>query len=270
MPPLAPGHDSAALARRSRSAGPLGRPARLPPEHQPQECDRHEAATPHGPPGPRAILADPAVLLDDRDIMRVLVAANDRALGPNIVDMRGIAMDRLRQRLDRLEDTHRSVIAAAYDNIAGTAQVHRAVLRLLEPERFETFLRDLGGRGRGDPARRFAPPRDRGRRRGRRRRHRPARRRPRARAAGLRGRLPARPAAAAPPRAVALRPVGARLGPRRRHPVRGLPRGSTSARTSGCSRWASRDERHFLPQHGTDLLAFLGAAAERALRRFLG
>jgi hypothetical protein len=32
----------------------------------------------------------------------------------------------------------------------------------------------------------------------------------------------------------------------------------------------SRDERHFLPQHGTDLLAFLGGAAERALRRFLG
>ena len=32
----------------------------------------------------------------------------------------------------------------------------------------------------------------------------------------------------------------------------------------------SRDERHFQPQHGTDLLAFLGAVTERALRRFLG
>jgi uncharacterized protein YigA (DUF484 family) len=32
----------------------------------------------------------------------------------------------------------------------------------------------------------------------------------------------------------------------------------------------SRDERHFLPQHGTDLLAFLGGATARALRRFLG
>ncbi|NHX27313.1 DUF484 family protein, partial [Escherichia coli] len=46
---------------------------------------------------------------------------------------------------ERLEDTHRSVIAAAYDNLAGTNQVHRAVLALLEPLDFETFLRKLGG-----------------------------------------------------------------------------------------------------------------------------
>jgi hypothetical protein len=32
----------------------------------------------------------------------------------------------------------------------------------------------------------------------------------------------------------------------------------------------SREDRHFQPQHGTDLLAFLGGATERALRRFLG
>ena len=66
-------------------------------------------------------------------------------MGGNIVDLRGIAMDRLEARLDRLEDTHRSVIAAAYENLAGTNQVHRAILRLLDPIEFETFLRDLGG-----------------------------------------------------------------------------------------------------------------------------
>ena len=91
------------------------------------------------------IMADPAVVLDDQDIMRALVAANERAMGHNIVDLRGLAMERLESRLDRLEDTHRSVIAAAYDNLAGTNQVHRAILRLLEPTRFEAFLRDLGG-----------------------------------------------------------------------------------------------------------------------------
>jgi uncharacterized protein len=54
-------------------------------------------------------------------------------MGANIVDLRGIAMERLEARLDRLEDTHRSVIAAAYENLAGTNQVHRAILRMLDP-----------------------------------------------------------------------------------------------------------------------------------------
>jgi len=91
------------------------------------------------------IIADPAVLLEDKDIMRALVAANEKSMGNNIVDLRGIAMERLEARLDRLEDTHRSVIAAAYENLAGTNQVHRAILRLLDATQFEVFLRDLGG-----------------------------------------------------------------------------------------------------------------------------
>ena len=66
-------------------------------------------------------------------------------MGSNIVDLRGIAMDRLESRLDRLEDTHRSVIAAAYENLAGTNQVHRAILRMMDPLEFEGFLHDLGG-----------------------------------------------------------------------------------------------------------------------------
>ena len=91
------------------------------------------------------IIAEPDVILDDTDLMRALVAANERALGSNIVDLRGVAMERLETRLDRLEDTHRSVIAAAYENLAGTNQVHRAILRMLEPTSFEAFLRDLSG-----------------------------------------------------------------------------------------------------------------------------
>ncbi|WIV50333.1 DUF484 family protein [Marivivens sp. LCG002] len=91
------------------------------------------------------IMAAPEALLDDTDIMRALVAANERTMGGNIVDLRGIAMERLESRLDRLEDTHRSVIAAAYDNLAGTNQIHRAVLRMMEPTKFEDFLKDLGG-----------------------------------------------------------------------------------------------------------------------------
>ena len=92
-----------------------------------------------------AIIAQPDVILDDKDVMHALIAANEKIMGANIVDLRGIAMDRLETRLDRLEDTHRAVIAAAYVNLAGTNQIHRALLRMLDPVEFEVFLRDLGG-----------------------------------------------------------------------------------------------------------------------------
>jgi len=86
------------------------------------------------------ILSDPQAVLADADVMRALLDANAQALGDNVVDLRGIAMNRLESRLDRLENTHRNVIAAAYDNLAGTHQVHRAVLAMLEPSDFDTFL----------------------------------------------------------------------------------------------------------------------------------
>ena len=92
-----------------------------------------------------AIILQPNVILDDKDLMQALIAANEQAMGCNIVDLRGVAMDRLESRLDRLENTHRSVIAAAYENLAGTNQVHRAILRMLDPMEFEEFLRDLNG-----------------------------------------------------------------------------------------------------------------------------
>lgn len=93
----------------------------------------------------QAIISQPSAVLDDQDVMQALVAANEKAMGGNIVDLRGIAMERLEARLDRLEDTHRSVIAAAYENLSGTNQIHRAILRMLDAVEFETFLRDLDG-----------------------------------------------------------------------------------------------------------------------------
>ena len=89
------------------------------------------------------ILAEPEVLLEDRDVMNALIGANERLMGSNIVDLRGIAMKRLGGRLDRLEDTHRTVIAAAYENLAGSNQVHRAILQLLDPLSFADFLKAL-------------------------------------------------------------------------------------------------------------------------------
>ena len=91
----------------------------------------------------RRILADPEIVLSDPALMRALVDRADAPPEGNVVDMRGLAMARLEERLSRLEETHRSVIAAAYENLAGTGQIHRAVLRMLDATDFETFLSDL-------------------------------------------------------------------------------------------------------------------------------
>ena len=93
------------------------------------------------------IISDPESVLEDQDLMRALISANERAMGGNVIDLRGVAMERLEARLDRLEDTHRSVISAAYENLAGTNQIHRAILKMLDPLSFEEFLKGLGGEG---------------------------------------------------------------------------------------------------------------------------
>ena len=39
------------------------------------------------------ILAAPEAILEDRDVMNALIGANERLMGSNIVDLRGIAME---------------------------------------------------------------------------------------------------------------------------------------------------------------------------------
>lgn len=89
------------------------------------------------------ILKDPAIILDDAEVMRALLNTDDNTKGANVVDLRGAFVARLEERLDRLEDTHRTVIAAAYDNLSGTNQIHRAILALLDAESFENFLQAM-------------------------------------------------------------------------------------------------------------------------------
>lgn len=91
------------------------------------------------------LLAEPALILEDPALMGALVQAREASLGGNVVDLRGIAMDRLQARLGDVEETYRDVVAAAYDNLAGTQQVHRAVVALLEPEDPGPFLEALQG-----------------------------------------------------------------------------------------------------------------------------
>ncbi len=72
--------------------------------------------------------------------MRALILASDRTVGDNVVDLRGRAMEQLESQLERLEETHSTVIAAAYENLTGMNQIHRAILKLLEPVTLRGFL----------------------------------------------------------------------------------------------------------------------------------
>ncbi|WP_378941635.1 DUF484 family protein [Paracoccus sp. R86501] len=89
------------------------------------------------------LLASPQDLLADRDVMRALVATHEAETGDNVIDIRGRAMHALESRLNRLEATHESVIAAAYDNQSGMAVVHRAVLGLLESDDLSDLVGSL-------------------------------------------------------------------------------------------------------------------------------
>ncbi|MDJ1016540.1 MAG: DUF484 family protein [Paracoccaceae bacterium] len=220
------------------------------------------------------ILQDPDTVLSDPDVMRALIAANERARGANVVDLRGIAMDRLEDRLTRLEETHKSVVSAAYENMAGTNQIHRAILSFLEPLEFEQFIRILGtdiadilrvGRvrlvlesheagvadaGLGDLSEILAVVEP--------------------------GYCEAYIGRGRPARQVTLRPVE-----KGDAPIYGPNEdwvGSEACilldfgegRLPGMLAFAAEDRAHFTPHHGTDLLSFLGGVFERAMRRWLG
>ena len=87
------------------------------------------------------ILEDPATVLDDKDVIRALISAGPQeADSRKVVDLRGVLVDRLEDKLNRLEGTHRNVVSAAYENLAGTHQVHRAVLALLRAQDFASYL----------------------------------------------------------------------------------------------------------------------------------
>lgn len=220
------------------------------------------------------IIADPGVVLEDHDVMRALVAANERMLGPNVVDMRGIAMERLERRLDRLEETHRSVIAAAWENLASTNQLHRAVLILLEATSFDSFLATLAGplpdALRVDTLRLILET------------HRTAAEPALSRYAG--SVLPAEPGFIADyvgrgqdteVRPVTLRPLAD--GEAGLHGPRGSRVRSEAClildlgpgRLPGMLLLGSEDPQQFKANHGTDLLVFFGGAFERAMRRWL-
>jgi len=90
-----------------------------------------------------AILANPQALLDDVEVMRALIQAETGAQPKNVIDLKSVVMKRLEKQIVTIKDQRSTIISAAYDNIAATAMIHRAVLQLLAPIGFENFLKFL-------------------------------------------------------------------------------------------------------------------------------
>lgn len=217
------------------------------------------------------IIAEPTLVLDDDDVMRRLVGESrgDR----KVVDLRDRLVERLETRLERLATTHRTVIAAAYENVAGTNQLHRAVLYLIEPPDLAAFLIRLTHEvpslmgleearlcleaevDRIGPAEGFDP--------------------------ALAGRVMAMPEGAIadyfaidgrPDRTIALRPAGeeaelifGEANPVQSEALMRLDIGGTPALLA----LGSSDPRKFDPSHGTDLLQFFAGVVERLLTQRL-
>ncbi len=214
------------------------------------------------------ILQEPDVILEDPDVMRALIAANDRASGGNVIDLRGVAMERLESRLARLEETHKSVIAAAYENLAGMNQVHRAIMAFLEPLTFEDFLHclstDVADILRVARVRLILESHD----------------------------TDSTDLAPVSDVLAVVEPgfIDAYIGRANRHVTlrqaeADAPQvhGADWVRSEACIRlnfgegrlpgmlaFASDDEDHFAPNQATDLLGFMGGVFERAMRRWLG
>lgn len=221
------------------------------------------------------VLAKPGLILDDAEVMRALIEA-DGVAGRNVVDLRGALVKRLETRLARLEETHRSVIAAAYENLAGVSQVHRAALALLEAPDLPAFLRALvddAPRILSLDVARLAVEGE----------------------AGLPGALAALPpdlaahVVALPGDGVAAYlalddgggrdAVWLRAAPPEAELIYGEEAGAAGSEAlvaldlgagrRGLLALGAADPARFSPDHGTDLVAFLGGVVERGLRRWL-
>lgn len=223
-----------------------------------------------------AILAQPGVVLDDPAVLQALVDAVPSG-GRRVTDLRGAMVAKLEQRLGALERTHRSVIAAAYENLAGAQQVHRVVLQLLDQSSLSGFLRallvDAPEILAVDTARLCLETGE--------------------EAPGPVGDLDA----GLGPRVVALPPgaidaylaldatpgregVWLRRAPPEAELIYGEDAGQAGSEAlvaldlgipghRGLLAYAAEDARRFSPEHGTDLVAFLGGVAARALHRWL-
>ena len=83
--------------------------------------------------------SNPAFLLENPGILRRLVPPQ-RFDGDQVVDMQHFMVERLRAQLDMLSDNQHELIATTRSNMSSQAQIHRAVLALLQASDFEHLV----------------------------------------------------------------------------------------------------------------------------------
>jgi hypothetical protein len=84
----------------------------------------------------KKVLSNPKIILEDTEVMKALVEANESEIGGNIVDLRSVAMRQLENQIQKAEITNKSIVAAAYENISSYEVIHKAVLNILEANNF--------------------------------------------------------------------------------------------------------------------------------------
>ena len=89
------------------------------------------------------ILMQAHEILNDEILLRALIEASDKNLGNKIVDLRSVALQKMDGELKKLKRSNQQVIATAYENLVGMKQVHQAVLKSLEQNNFNEFVKNL-------------------------------------------------------------------------------------------------------------------------------
>lgn len=82
---------------------------------------------------------NPRFLIENPELLQHLVPP-DRHEGGEVVDMQRFMVDRLQAQLDTLSSDQSELIATTRSNMSSQAQVHRAVLALLEATDFEHLV----------------------------------------------------------------------------------------------------------------------------------
>ena len=89
------------------------------------------------------ILMQAHEILNDEILLRALIEASDKNLGNKIVDLRSVALQKMDGELKKLKRSNQQVIATAYENLVGMKQVHQVVLKSLEQNNFDEFIKNL-------------------------------------------------------------------------------------------------------------------------------
>jgi uncharacterized protein YigA (DUF484 family) len=89
------------------------------------------------------ILTQAHEILNDEILLRALIEASDKNLGNKIVDLRSVALQKMDGELKKLKRSNQQVIATAYENLVGMKQVHQVVLKSLEQNNFDEFIKNL-------------------------------------------------------------------------------------------------------------------------------